>query len=141
MKQINLFSRLAFLLAMVVFVISSCSNNDSESQLEEQKDITQEGQEEKVEPKPRLDISLDNIEKQLAWKNVDFAFRLLQSADKSIKNNDKLVLSPFSASMALSMLTNGAGGDSKQELLEALGYNARNIHYIHQYKPIHDHPP
>ena len=127
MKQINLFSRLAFLLAMVVFVISSCSNNDSESQLEEQKDITQEEQEEKVEPKPRLDISLDNIEKQLAWKNVDFAFRLLQSADKSIKNNDKLVLSPFSASMALSMLTNGAGGDSKQELLEALGYNANEL--------------
>ena len=84
MKQINLFSRLAFLLAMVVFVIPSCSNNDSESQLEEQKDITQEEQEEKVEPKPRLDISLDNIEKQLAWKNVDFAFRLLQSDRKSV---------------------------------------------------------
>lgn len=124
MKPLNLFFGLTFWLVMLVFVIPSCSNNGNEPKVEEQKDMTQE---EKVEPKTRVDVSLDNKEKQMARKNADFAFRLLQSADRSIIDNDRLVLSPLSASMALSMLINGTDGDSKQELLKALGYNADEL--------------
>ncbi|MCR5434172.1 MAG: serpin family protein, partial [Bacteroidaceae bacterium] len=53
----------------------------------------------------------------------DFGFRLYQQmlSDKDEKANPNLVMSPVSAQMALSMLMNGAQGNTLREIREAMG--------------------
>ncbi|KAI7812942.1 serine protease inhibitor 2.1-like [Triplophysa rosa] len=57
--------------------------------------------------------------------NNDFAFqlykKLLEMPDHQSKN---IFFSPFSVSMALSEMTLGAGGETKQQLLNGIGYNS-----------------
>jgi serpin B len=51
-----------------------------------------------------------------------FAFSLLRGVSEKAGGEENIFISPLSASMALSMLSNGAAGQTRQEIQQALGY-------------------
>lgn len=82
--------------------------------------------------KPRKDIPLTETERTLTDGNVAFAFDLLKAAEKQ-SNAKQIILSPFSASQALSMLLNGAEGSTADEIRSVLGYSDADIEAINEY--------
>lgn len=113
------FSRFVIALA-IPMALASCSNDDNTTSTGNEVQ-PEENQEET--PKARVDITLTDDEKLLSQQSADFSIRLLQVADKVFEDNSQIVLSPLSASYALSMINNGASGDTQQEILDALGFN------------------
>ena len=108
-----------FMVFMIMALsFSACSNNDEPAA----ENPNGNGDSGRVELKARFDIELTDAEKQLTGQSADFSIRLLQSANKTFSDNSQVVLSPLSASMALSMLNNGAAGDTQRELMEVLGF-------------------
>ena len=73
----------------------------------------------------------------MASESTDFAFRFFQTASevlgKEEQNKNKLILSPVSASYALSMAANGAEGATLTELIEVLGFSGFSIDEINAY--------
>lgn len=96
--------RMLALLAATGVLASSCSDSDDAP-----KDNT------------RKEITLSRAEQELAVQSTDFAFRLLQTADAEWEA-EQVVLSPLSASFALSMVANGAAGNTQEEILNTLGF-------------------
>ncbi len=90
----------------------------------------------KVESIPRKDVSLTKAQEQLAAGTVDFSFRILQEAGKVFRETDNIALSPLSASLALSMLANGAAGETRQEIINALGFKGSDIKVINDYSEL-----
>jgi serpin B len=58
-----------------------------------------------------------------------FGFRLLNAVQKATPT-DNVVLSPVSAALALSMVLNGASGETKDEMLGALSLGERDLNAI-----------
>ena len=67
---------------------------------------------------PRKDITLTAEEKELVFKNNDFAFNLFREA----RGKESQVLSPLSITYALGLINNGATGKTQQEINEVLGF-------------------
>ena len=63
-------------------------------------------------------LELTSSEQQLVDKNNGFAFRLFGKAD----NCTSMVISPLSITYALSMLNNGATGQTQKEINDVLGF-------------------
>lgn len=76
-------------------------------------------------------ITLSDEEVKLTNSGVDFAFNLFRNIEKD--SGDNVVLSPFSVTMALSMLTNGTSGETLNEILTALGYDGSEISTLNEY--------
>lgn len=91
-----------------------------------QKEQLQEQQEEPAEQKQ---ISLSQTELQMVSSNNNFAFNLFRTAqvDKS------QILSPLSITYALSMLNNGATGETQQEINQTLGFFETDIDSINMF--------
>ncbi|WP_280746662.1 serpin family protein [Parabacteroides sp. PF5-9] len=68
------------------------------------------------------DFSLTPIEKQISQQNNLFAFELLKTVYKNEIPGKNILISPLSASLALGMLNNGAGGITHEEMQRVLGY-------------------
>ncbi|XP_008835798.1 kallistatin [Nannospalax galili] len=68
----------------------------------------------------------DAPSRKVAPSNIDFAFRLyhLIASQSSGKN---IFFSPISISTALAMLSLGAGGDSRTQILKSLGFNLTEL--------------
>lgn len=98
---------LLVLMAAVSFIACSCNDDDSLGS-------------NNVE-NVRKEIALSRSEKAIVEQSTDFAFRLLQVVDGK-EDKEQLLLSPLSASFALSMAANGADGDTRQEILGTLGF-------------------
>ena len=88
-------------------------------------------------PKEYKPIELTEAQTRMASESTDFAFRFFQTAceviGKEEQNKNKLILSPVSASYALSMAANGADGAALTELTEALGFSSFSIDEINAY--------
>ncbi len=84
-------------------------------------------------PKPREDIVLTRSQEQMVSGTADFAFRMLQEAGKSYEDIDNMVMSPLSASFALSMLANGAEGDTRKEITNVLGFTEFDMQFVNEY--------
>ncbi|CAO2587247.1 Serine protease inhibitor A3F [Lemmus lemmus] len=67
----------------------------------------------------QLNISSDQI---IAPGNADFAFRLYHLV-ASQNSEENIFFSPLSISIALAMLSTGAGGNTQTQILEGLGFN------------------
>lgn len=77
----------------------------------------------KGDPNPYERIPLARGEEEVVKANYDFALRLASEASKAEYGaGDNVIISPLSLSMALSMTANGAAGETRDELLEVLGF-------------------
>jgi serpin B len=77
-----------------------------------------------VNPKARVDIPLTRTEQELADESTDFAFRFFRQVCGSETTKPNLFVSPFSASLCLAMVANGADGNTLAEMLTTLGFRA-----------------
>ncbi|XP_004621842.2 corticosteroid-binding globulin-like [Sorex araneus] len=64
--------------------------------------------------------------RNLAPNNADFAFSLFKNL-VALNPNKDILISPISISMALSMLTLGAGGHTRSQMLNGLGFKVDEI--------------
>jgi len=83
------------------------------------------------DPIPGLPRSLSLEETLLIEAGNDFAFRFLQEVQREDPASN-LFLAPLSASMALGMTLNGAGGNTYQEMRETLGFGSMSLEEINQ---------
>ena len=82
----------------------------------------------------RQDIELTAVEHQLAGQNNTFAFNLLKTVYASQKDdNQNILLSPLSATLAFSMLNNGAAGTTGEEVRQTLGFGNVSNEIINNY--------
>lgn len=109
-------SRLLLLLS-IFFLVVSCQNDDGGDS---------------IVVKERKDIALSRSEEQLANESSEFAFRLFQQIN-STEQRANWMVSPFSASMALGMMSNGAAGNTLEEMKSTLGFSDFNIDGMNAY--------
>ena len=77
-----------------------------------------------VKPSASADVQADGDAK------VEFALDFFKKANQTVKANENLILSPYSAAVALSMLEEGAEGQTKAEFDDVLNgclYPAENL--------------
>ena len=70
----------------------------------------------------RKDIPLTETEKLMVQRNNDFAYRLFGRINDSCPKDSNVLISPLSVGYALSMLSNGADGETWKEIQKLLGY-------------------
>lgn len=104
-------------LATMLLVFSGCQNEDDSS-------------EKKQEQK---EIILSQEEKEITEKYTDFAFRLFKQVNISEKEKKNWVISPYSVSQALSMLCNGAEGNTLAEMKAVLGIENTSMEAVNKY--------
>ena len=78
------------------------------------------------EPANQEQITLSQTELQMVSSNNNFAFNLFRAAQE----NKSQILSPLSITYALSMLNNGATGETQQEINQTLGFFETDIDSI-----------
>ena len=114
--------KIMFVCAAALGMLAACQSDD--------------GTNNKV-PKEYQPIELTEVQTRMASESTDFAFRFFRVANevlgKEPQNRDKLILSPLSASYALSMLANGTGGTTLTELTDALGFSGFTLDEINTY--------
>ncbi|MFQ3611879.1 MAG: serpin family protein, partial [Fimbriimonadales bacterium] len=71
------------------------------------------------------------VEPQVVDANLSFGLRLLNVLDEQ-REKPNLFMSPLSASVALSMMLNGAGGETYAEMIRTLGYARSTPQEINQ---------
>ena len=104
-------------LATLLLVFSGCHNED---------DVSGEKQEIK-------EIVLSEEEKEITEKYTDFAFHLFNQVNLSEKVNNNWIISPYSASLVLSTLANGAEGNTLAEIKSVLGINEFAMNEVNLY--------
>ena len=118
--------RLVFLCAVMctMFVFTSCNNGEPTTPNGD--DITP------IEPftvlVPQAAWPLTDTQLSQASKMNDFAFQLLRQSQKS---GESLVLSPLSVDYALAMVALGAEGVTRDAIVKALGYDAKDPQALH----------
>lgn len=85
------------------------------------------------EPKPRKDIPLSRSEEQLTDESTDFAFRFFKQVNGTEQEKPNWMVSPLSASLALGMITNGAGGNTLAEMQKTLGFSNASLEEMNAY--------
>ena len=90
-------------------ILAACQNDETPSQ---------------PEPKLRKDINLTRAEQDLMDKGTDFAFRFFYQVCSTEKEKPNVFVSPLSASLCLSMITNGATDNTLDEMQDVLGFPA-----------------
>lgn len=80
---------------------------------------------------PKVAISLSRGEKQVARAGVDFAWNLMDVVNENTLG-ENICLSPISANIALTMLLNGASGNTYDEIAEALGLEDMSLEEINE---------
>lgn len=93
------------------------------------------GEEISLIPIERVDIELNRVEQAIVVKQNEFSCNFFKNTlENSIVNNRKFVLaSPISASMALSLLANGAAGETQKEILNALGFKNADMDAVNTF--------
>lgn len=84
-------------------------------------------------PKPRKDINLTRSEQEMTDLGTDFAFRFFQQVCKTEVKQPNLFVSPLSASLCLSMIANGASGNTLTEMTEVLGFSGYSLEEMNSY--------
>lgn len=106
---------------------AACQDNDTPAD-----NTTQGGN---TDSNTRAALSLTEAEKQMATLSSEFTFRLFQAANNQLADEEKgqLLVSPLSASIALSMVANGAAGETQAEITKALGMAGFSVDELNGY--------
>jgi serpin B len=75
-----------------------------------------------VEPDERHEIMLTKAEETIVKGNNTFAFGLLRSVADAKESSEHVFVSPLSAALAFGMLSNGAAGDTFDEIRRTFGF-------------------
>ena len=75
---------------------------------------------------PYKKIELTRTEQEMVGANNDFAFNFFNQLS-SLEGEKNMMVSPLSLAQALSMLANGADGNTKTELMNVLGFGAYSV--------------
>ncbi len=110
MKKLFLF------VALFAGFLCSCESDDGLSSIQERKDIV-----------------LSRSEEEMVNENVKFAFSLFSKVNEMEKEKPNWMISPFSASVVLSMIANGADGNTLTELQDVLGFKGFSKDEINSY--------
>jgi len=81
----------------------------------------------------RQDIDLTSVEQQMSVYTNTFAFNLLQRVYANESPSENILLSPLSATLALSMLHSGAVGTTGEEIRQTLGFDNVSRDAINKY--------
>ena len=79
------------------------------------------------------EIKFTETEAEIASNSPAFAVDLLKAVDGTFENNDKYVVSPLSASLALSMAMNGADGETYNQIADAMSLGDYSLDEINSY--------
>ena len=104
--------------SVLAMLISSCQSDDDATTT--------------PTPDERKDILLTRTEQEMTALGNEFAFKFF----KTVSNNEKkenLFISPLSASLALSMTTNGAANNSLKEMKATLGFGDYSLEEMNEY--------
>lgn len=105
-------------------VITSCQKNDGISSTnEENSSLNNE----------RKDIVLSRTEQQLVDENVKFAFSFFNKMNEQETEKANWLVSPLSASIALSMTANGADGNTLTQIQDVLDFKGFQMEEINSY--------
>ncbi|WP_373837934.1 serpin family protein, partial [Bacteroides heparinolyticus] len=85
------------------------------------------------QPQPRKDITLTRAEQEMLDKGNDFAFRFFNQVCKTENEKPNLFVSPLSATLCLSMVANGAAGNTLEEMKTALGFSDYSLEEMNNY--------
>ena len=88
--------------------------------------------EEEEKLQARKDIPLTRTELNMVEANNEFTFSLFNNLVE-ISQGSNLMISPFSLSEVLGMLANGAAGETKEEIIKALGFENYSIEEVNTY--------
>ncbi|AVM51764.1 serpin B [Bacteroides zoogleoformans] len=97
-------------------ILASCQNDESSS----------------PQPQPRKDIALTRTEQEMLDKGNDFAFRFFSQVCKT-EEKPNLFVSPLSVTLCLSMVTNGAAGNTLEEMKTTLGFSDYSLDKMNDY--------
>ena len=127
--------RIGIILLCFAMLLScvACNNN-----VEEQNDYPISQQEQDTEigsngdtQTPQKGMEINSIPLAV----TDFSIRLLQTEAKNVDGNENRLLSPFSVLTAMSMVTNGAKGETKEQLETVLGLPIETLNtFIARYR-------
>lgn len=106
----------AFAALSLICAFAACQNEDANQGL-----------------KPRKDINLTRAEQEMTNLGTDFAFRFFNQVCRTEKENPNLFVSPLSASLCLSMITNGATANTQDEMKAALGFSGYTVEEMNAY--------
>lgn len=81
----------------------------------------------------RKDIVLSRTEQQMTDKNVTFAFSFFSKMNELETEKPNWMVSPLSASIALSMTANGTEGNSRNQIQEVLGFEDFQMEEVNAY--------
>lgn len=86
-----------------------------------------------VTPQLRKDIPLSRAEEKLTDKCIGFAFRFFKQVNETEQEKANWMVSPLSASLALGMVTNGAGSNTLAEMQKTLGFSSSSLDEMNAY--------
>lgn len=99
---------ISFILGIVIAIsLAACSEDSSNT------------------PIPRVDIPMSRAESEIVNTTNSFSLRFFKKVLETENNN--FGASPMSLSMALSMTANGASGEALSEILETIGFEAKDM--------------
>ncbi len=100
------------MLGWSLLLICACQSNENESDI--------------LQPQERKDIELIGSELKMLEEGNNFAIDLMKALEQN-EEKDNYFISPLSASLALSMVTNGAANTTLAEMKQMLGFGAYSM--------------
>ncbi|MDE6643880.1 MAG: hypothetical protein K2K27_07255 [Muribaculaceae bacterium] len=129
-----------YLLMLFGLALASCSDmptpvDDQKQEISKEEPKNEDEVERPFDPtklKPYQPIYLSEIEKSLNMQQTDFSVNFFKTAQKE-RTEQNFVVSPYSVATALSMLTNGADGNTAAELQNVLLGEGTSLSDLNEY--------
>lgn len=126
--------RIIFIAIVLELLLVSCGNKvipDVEIIDNEENVSTPKDEPKKEEPNERVDFVLTSDQRSMAAAGNAFALKLFN--DIISEHNKDIIVSPLSVEFALGMLSEGARGETSEEIISALSFNGQERSSVNEY--------